>query len=851
MNNTSYLARLALLVVVVTILAACTGGKLELAGNFTGCLSNSQCPLGHICLPDGTCELAPGVVQLEVLGQIDGGEGDVTPEVEEGDLFEAEAEACIPEDETCDGEDNDCDGVVDNPPEDPDLSLCDNPNPCIVGTCKGGMGCQFDSLTAVDCDDGNACTLNDMCDDGVCMGEFDECDDSNSCTDDSCDKETGCAHEKLDGEGCWDGDFCTINKLCVDGECLGDPMPCDDFNPCTDDDCEPETGCINTNNYEPCDDGDPCTVDDQCDAGSCTGFAVPCQCLTDADCEAMEDGNLCNGTLFCNFSTFPFSCTVDPLSIVSCPEPEGPDAGCLEPACDPATGICSFAAVNEGGECEDGNLCTKTGTCQEGNCTVGGATNCYDDNPCTTDSCQPAVGCLNVFNSAPCNDGDACTAPDMCQEGDCVGKEPVDCDDNDDCTEDSCDVGLGCLNVDTTGNACEDGSACTIADTCDTGICVPGAPPDCDDQEVCTDDSCDPSSGCVNAPNAIACDDGNACTTADSCGLGACIGGPALDCDDGNACTADPCDMAAGCQHEDISTDCDDANTCTTDSCDQVEGCINEPVADGEVCAEGKCYLGQCCAPLCAGKECGDDWCGGVCGECDPGMGCEVGICVQAVPELAWVSIAGGQFWMGCPSGICADPDEYPSHPVALQPFDILKTEVTEEQFEIAMGLTPSCSQSGAEFPVECVAWADAEEFCQRIGARLPTEAEWEFALRGDSSTIYICGDEESCLADSAWYADNSGAAKQAVGGKLENSGGLHDMSGNVREWVYDCYHQTYDGAPTVGYPPWDADCTEERVVRGGGYLGSAESCSVAAREGVAADTGDGADIGFRCARSK
>ena len=168
---------------------------------------------------------------------------------------------------------------------------------------------------------------------------------------------------------------------------------------------------------------------------------------------------------------------------------------------------CSDSDCN-GQFCDDGIICTETDICSGGICS--GTNNnilCNDGNLCTSDTCDPATGCVNTNNTAPCDDGSACTTADTCAAGACVGGAPPNCDDSNVCTDDSCDPATGCVNANNTA-PCDDGDACTTADTCAGGACVGGAPPDCDDANVCTDDSCDPATGCVNANNTASCDDG-------------------------------------------------------------------------------------------------------------------------------------------------------------------------------------------------------------------------------------------------------------------------------------------------------------------------------------------------------
>jgi hypothetical protein len=94
-----------------------------------------------------------------------------------------------------------------------------------------------------------------------------------------------------------------------------------------------------------------------------------------------------------------------------------------------------------------------------------------------------------------------------------------------------------------------------MGDACGGGSCQPGSALVCNDNNVCTTDTCNPTTGCVFTNNTIACDDGNACTQLDTCSGGACVPGPAANCDDGNACTADTCDTTTGCVHGDVNLD--------------------------------------------------------------------------------------------------------------------------------------------------------------------------------------------------------------------------------------------------------------------------------------------------------
>ncbi len=457
---------------------------------------------------------------------------------------------------------------------------------CHVVAAFAAAECSSDAT----CDDGVTCT-NDVCVGGLCVSSAQDgqCDDDNPCTDDTCDALLDCQYS-TNSASCDDGSACTTIDVCSNGTCVGSvPPDCDDGNPCTDDTCVALTGCVNSNNASACDDGQACTTSDTCNLGSCSGVPVDCTGLDD-DCtlgvcnvdtgtcepQSVNEGEPCDDGALCTTGD-QCSLGVCAGSAIDC---SGLDDTCAVGVCNPTTGTCQPQPTNDGGTCDDGNICSTNDVCAAGQCvgdaipgcqTCTTAADCVDANPCTDESC-PAGTCVYTANSAACDDGNACTTTDTCAGGMCVGGAPPDCTDGNDCTDDTCDGLLGCQNT-PNNDPCDDGNACTSSDTCAGGSCIGGRPRDCDDGNACTDDSCDAGLGCQNIANVLPCDDGNACTTADVCAGGSCTGGPPPNCDDGNPCTDDSCDPAGGCITVDNTAPCDDGLACT--------------VAD--VCADGVC----------------------------------------------------------------------------------------------------------------------------------------------------------------------------------------------------------------------------------------------------------------------
>jgi formylglycine-generating enzyme required for sulfatase activity len=131
----------------------------------------------------------------------------------------------------------------------------------------------------------------------------------------------------------------------------------------------------------------------------------------------------------------------------------------------------------------------------------------------------------------------------------------------------------------------------------------------------------------------------------------------------------------------------------------------------------------------------------------------------------------------------------------------------------------------------------------------LLTEAEWEYAARAGTPTRYSFGDDEAELGQYAWYNSNAGSRTHPVGKKKPNAFGLHDMHGNVWQWVADCYTESYSGTPSDGSAS-SAPCGEDRrVARGGSWETHPGNLRSARRGWYAADR-RAQVLGFRLARS-
>ena len=434
----------------------------------------------------------------------------------------------------------------------------------------------------VACDDSDACTTGDICLQGSCAAG------TNTCL---CKSDSDCAG-KDDGNLCNGLPFCNLQT----GTCDVNPAsivvcPSVDDTVCAKNACGPKDGkcavapvadllklCepVKTLGDKPqcryevapqgagkggdvlCDDGDVCTAGDTCAAGKCTPGTFICGCKSDVDCVAKDDGDLCNGVLYCDKTAAVPLCKLNKGSVVTCPTVD--DTACLKNICQPKTGKCALLLLASGTPCDDGNGCTKADACLAGKC--AGPNTC---------ECQVSADCAEK------EDGNACNGTLYCDKSGAAPK---------------CAINPASVVV------CPQ----YVGSTCLAHVC-------------------NPSNGqCLPAPanQGVKCDDGTACTALDACDTGACAG-KAVDCDDGNPCTKDTCDANAGCAH--ALANCDDGNDCTADQCDAKTGqCAFDEVTkhantcnaddDGctinDTCDLGTCKAGQaltCTIPLLACQQ--------------------------------------------------------------------------------------------------------------------------------------------------------------------------------------------------------------------------------------------------------
>jgi len=715
---------------------------------------------------------------------------------------------------------------------------------CDGGACKddcAGLECGASPKRGVDC--------------GTCVGATMWCM-NNACADD-------CANREC-------GDSLHIGVNC--GDCL-EGFWCDG-GACKDDCAGLECGASPNVGFDcgSCPEGDSWW----CDEGTCFDDCVGLECgqspILDVNCGTCGDRYWCNaGTCADDCGSAECGEGAHGIPCGSCPVGETIwcDAGiCKDDCAGRQCGASPFLEVSCG-TCPDRSWCN-TGSCVDdcgsaecgegahgvpcGSCPVGetmwcDAGVCKDD--CVGLQCGESpfleVSCGTCFDRSWCNAG---TCEDDCGSAECgEGAHGVPCG--------SCPVGetiwcdAGVCKDDCDGRQC--GASPFLEVLCGT----------CPDRSWCNSGFCEDDCGsaeCGEGAHGISC--------------GSCPVGESWSCDEG-VCQ-DDCDGLQCGQSPILDVNCGtcgDRNWCNAGICEDDCGSAEcGPGAHGISC--GSCTTGESwwcdeglCVDDCEGLECGPSLVLGVsCGGCGDGEECHPdGVCL---PEM--IHIPAGSFSMGCNAAVDADcnSDEKPYHAVNLSQYYIGKTEVTVDAYKkcVDVGACTLPVATGSPFnwgisgrgshPINGVSWEQASSYCEWVGWRLPTEAEWERAARGTDGRKYPWGNQNATCSF-AVFKDATGSGcgagttasvcSRSPGG--DSPEGSCDMSGNLWEWVSDWYSADYysGSAPTNPIGP---ETGTSKVIRGGSwYWENYTWVRASVRYGWVPGTAH-AWGGFRCAKS-
>ena len=394
---------------------------------------------------------------------------------------------------------------------------CDDGNPCSLDTCDPQKGCikvtQADgAVCASSTCSANVWSQNSLCKSGVCPAAvIKSCGDGNLCTDDKCDAAAGCSNSVGQVTTCSDGNPCTTTDTCSSGVCKAGSgsLACDDGNVCTDDSCTAAKGCTAT-------------------AKSYGGISCSGQVYSGHCYEAFKISG--------GYTAMLSKCVAlgGQLATIHSATEDAKVFAIATKVCGTAAsgaffGLKQAVAATNGSEAWlDGSPLTYTswssGEPNSASELYGGL---WLNSGLWSDFGEPGDNACAVCErllGTTCNDGSVCSQGDLCIGGTCAGA-PLACDDKNSCTTDSCDPKLGCQF-----KGVADGVACTAAicsglnyataASCQTAVCKQVNPQTCDDGIACTKDTCDATKGCSAV--SYTCTDKNPCTDDVCIGGGSC-----------------------------------------------------------------------------------------------------------------------------------------------------------------------------------------------------------------------------------------------------------------------------------------------------------------------------------------
>ncbi len=594
-----------------------------------------------------------------------------------------------------------------------------------------------------------------------------------------------------------------------------------------------------------CLDGQVCSVEGQCHPGDCV---ADIDCSAGKECHNFRCTELssCQNDQDCD-SPLP-RCHLDSGACVACLSssdcPEGAD--CLEQSCVPLT-------------CQSNDQCELGQICADGDCVTG----CERERDCPEGwQCLSDLGSFGTC--VECQLDSDCPAGRHCEDYQCIAY----CTDDAHCTPRYCDVSTN-LCID-----CRDDAHCaapTPRCQSNSGTCVA-----CLEQADCPGGYCHESFACVACLSSPDCPIGTLCLEQEC--VAGCFGD--RDCPSGTHCDPDqaPNGVCAQClldEHCPAGEKCIDHScsfSCQSDqdcedplpACEPISATCRQCVSEqhcqvGLTCADFTCQPGcQTVADCPAGQVCAADLGDlGLCVDCLTNTDCDTDWTCQNNQCLGeaggTIRIAGGTFYMGSNPGE-GDKDEEPERTITTQSFHIDQTEISNSQYRECVKVGP-CAEpvemnayndpAKTDHPVVQVTWNQAADYCAWLGKELPSEARWERAARGatPSKNIYPWGDTAPNCALSNFAAcggDTTAVGSHPQGASAEE---VHDLAGNVWEWVADGY---------ADYDPYNKDDqpapeTSTRVIRGGAFDGLAEHIRCANRASRP-QTQASPNVGFRCA---